>query len=69
MDNVQLFFRITSLIVTVVTVVIVTVVTVVGVTVVIVTYLSKKKHDTLTTDEMFSGQGFAILAMFLVSSL
>ena len=46
------------------TVVIVTVVTVAVVTVVIVTYFSKKKLATSTTDEMFSGQLFAILAMF-----
>ena len=33
-------------------------------TVVIVTYFRKKLLDTLTTDEIFSGQLFAILAMF-----
>ena len=48
--------------VVIVTVVIVTVVTVV--TVVIVTYFGKKQIYTLTTDEMFSGQRFAIFAMF-----
>ena len=47
-----------------VTVVIVTVATVAGGTVVIVTYLSKKQLDTSTTDEIFSRQLFAILAMF-----
>ena len=36
------------------------------VTVVIVTSFSKKQLDTLTTDEMFSGQLFAILAMFYI---
>ena len=48
------------------TAVIVTVVTVAVVTEVIVTYFSlkKKKLDALTTDEMFSVQTFAILAMF-----
>ena len=35
------------------------------VTVVIVTFFSKKKLDTLTTDEMLSEQIFAILTMFL----
>ena len=51
----------------IVTVVIVTVVTVVVVTVVIVVYFGlKKKLDTLTTDEMISGQHFAILAMFKI---
>ena len=43
-------------------VVIVTVVTVL----VIVTYFSKTKLYTSTTDEMFSGQLFAILVMFFV---
>ena len=33
--------------------------------VVIVTYFSKKQLDTPTTDEIFSGQLFTILAMFL----
>ena len=33
-------------------------------TVVIVTYSRKKQLDALTTDEMFEGQRFAILAMF-----
>ena len=28
---------------------------------------SKKKLDTLTTDEMFSGQRFAMLPMFLLT--
>ena len=55
--------------VVIVTVVIVTLVKVVKVTevkVVIVTYFGKKKQlDTLTTDEMFSGQHFAILNDFL----
>ena len=55
---------VTLVIVTVVTVVIVTVVTVTVVTVVIVTYFRKKQLDTSTTDEMFSGQHFAILTMF-----
>ena len=41
------------------------IVTVAIVTEVIVTYFSKKPLDTLTTDEMFSVQLFAILAMFL----
>ena len=42
-----------------------TVVTVAVVTVVIVTYFRRrKKIDTSTTDEMFSVQLFAILAMF-----
>ena len=52
------------LIVTVVTAtaVIVTVAIVTVVTVAIVTYFSK--NNTLTTDAMFSGQRFAILAMF-----
>ena len=45
------------------TVVIVTVVTVAVVTVVIVTYFRKKQLETLTADEMFSVQLFAILAM------
>ena len=47
------------------TVEIVTVATVVVVTVVILTSFSKKQLDTLATDEMFSVQLFAILAMFL----
>ena len=47
---------------------IVTVVTVAVVTVGIVTYFSKKQLDTLTADEMFSVQLFAILAMFLIES-
>ena len=55
---------VTVVIVTVVTVVKVTVVTVAVVTVVIETYFRKKQLDTLTTDEMFSGQRFAIIAMF-----
>ena len=59
----------TVVIVTVVmvTIVIVTVVivTIVIVTAVIVTKLSKKQLDTLTTNEVFEGQRFAILAMFL----
>ena len=50
---------VTAGVVSVVTVVIVTVVTVA-----IVTSFSKKQLDTLTTDGMFSGQHFAILAMF-----
>ena len=45
------------------TVVIVTVVTVV-IVLVIVIYFSKKKLNTSTTNEMFSGQLFVILAMF-----
>ena len=48
----------------IVTVVIVTVVIVTVATVVIVTYFSKKQLDTTTTDEMFSGQRFVILAIF-----
>ena len=43
-----------------------TVVTVAVVTVVI--YFRKKHLDTLTTVEMFSGQRFAILAMFTKES-
>ena len=54
----------TVVIVTVVAVVIVTEVTGTVLTVVIVTYFSKKQLNTLTTDEMFSGQRFAILPMF-----
>ena len=50
------------------TVVIVAVVTVAVVTVVIVTYFSKKQLDTSTTYEMFSGQLFAILAMFRLAA-
>ena len=41
------------------------IVTVIIVTVVIVTYFRKKQLDALTTDEMFEGQRFAILAMFI----
>ena len=49
------------------TVVTVTVVTVAVVTVVIVIYFrEKKKLDTLTAHEMFSGQRFAILAMIFI---
>ena len=40
-------------------------VTVVKEAVVIVTYFIKIQLDTLTTNEMFSGQHFAILAMFI----
>ena len=52
--------------VVIVTVAIVTVaiVTEVIVTIVIVTYFRKKQFDALTTEEMFKGQRFAILAMF-----
>ena len=49
----------------IVTVVIVTIVTIAVVTVVIVTYLIKNQLGASTTYEMFSGQLFAILAMFL----
>ena len=59
---------VTGVIVTVVivTVVIVKVVimTVVIVTIVIVTYFRRKKIYALTTEEMFEGQRFSILAMF-----
>ena len=48
------------------TVVIVTVVIVTVVTVIIVTSLSEKQLDTFTTNVMFKGQRFAILAMFFV---
>ena len=34
--------------------------------VIILTYFCKKQLDTSTTDEMFSGQLFAILAMFFI---
>ena len=44
--------------------VIVTVATVAVGTVVILKYFSKKRLDTSTTDQIFSGQLFAILAMF-----
>ena len=47
-----------------VTVLIVTVVTVAIVTVVKLTYFSKKQLDTMTTDEIFSGQLLTIFAMF-----
>ena len=47
-----------------VTLVILRVATVAVGTVVIVTYLNKKQLDNSTTDEIFSGQLFAILAMF-----
>ena len=50
--------------VVIVTVVIVTVVIVTVVTVVIVTYLSKNNLTHSTTEAMFEGQRFAILAMF-----
>ena len=53
--------------VVIVTVVIVTVVivTVVIVTVVKVTIFSKNNFNILTTEEIFEGQHFVILAMFL----
>ena len=47
-----------------VTLVIVTVATVAVGTVVIVKFFTKKQLDTSTTDEIFLGQLFAILAMF-----
>ena len=61
-------------IVTVVTVLVVTVVivTVALLTVVIVTHYSKnknKKLDTLTTNEMFSGQRLEILEMFFLATV
>ena len=61
---------VTKVIVTVLigTVIIVTVVIVTVVKVVIVTSLSKKQRDTLTTGAMFEGQRFAILVMFYFAS-
>ena len=49
------------------TLVIVTVTTVSVGTVVIATYFRKKHLDTSTTDEIFSGKLFAILAMFIIT--
>ena len=55
---------VTATVVIFVTLVIVTVATVAVGTEVIATYFSKKQLDTSTTDEIFSGQLFAILTMF-----
>ena len=38
-------------------------------TVVIAFFFSKNNFNTLTTDEMFEGQRFAILAMFITNPL
>ena len=45
------------------------IVTVAVLTMVIVTYFSKKQLDNSTTDELFSGQLFTILALLLTEKL